>query len=296
MPPEQLYTTVVEVGLADAAEVVQLASPEQFQALVDLGAWKKDALDPHATLEWLSAARGDDPEEMAPQRCTPSTSRCWCPCSVPSPGYTTWRSSPDPTVEGVTLDSADGRFRIELLVEGAEQAALRALLLDLTAEDPLGFSRLMESVRWEMPSELEETALRFRWARLSDLGFPDPESAAGLYSAVPVPDAPRRASESAEPDLGPAEPHPGRPRRARCRRAGERAGGAAGPLQRGTGRRRCRSRRPGSVPRLRRARPRHPRPGTGAALRRRSVAGGGRWCATRRSGASSRSAFPWGCG
>src|SRR5262250_3241164 len=90
------------------------------------------------------------------------------------------QQSPDPEAHHVTLDSADGHYRVELLVEGPEQATLRALLLDLMAEDPLGFSRLMEAVRWEVPSELEETALRFRWARLSDMGFPDPESAAGL--------------------------------------------------------------------------------------------------------------------
>lgn len=205
MPPEQLYTTVVEVGLADAAEVVQLASPEQFQALVDLGAWRKDALDPHATLEWLSAARGDDPEGWL-RRVHALDLEVLLSMLRSLTRVHDLEELPDPTVEGVTLDSADGRYRIELLVEGAEQAALRALLLDLTAEDPLGFSRLMESVRWEMPSELEETALRFRWARLSDLGFPDPESAAGLYSAVPVPDAPpapaRALSKtSGRPDL-----------------------------------------------------------------------------------------------
>jgi hypothetical protein len=99
-------------------------------------------------------------------------------------------NNPDPPVEGVTLDSADGHYRIELKVEGPEQAALRALLLDLMAEHALGFSRLMEAVRWEVPSELEESALRFRWARLADLGFPDPESAAGLYSSVRLPPPP----------------------------------------------------------------------------------------------------------
>jgi hypothetical protein len=75
-------------------------------------------------------------------------------------------------------------------LEGPEQAALRAILLDLMAEDPLGFSRLLEAVRWELPSELEEVALRFRWARLADLGFPDRETAAGLYAALPLPEAP----------------------------------------------------------------------------------------------------------
>jgi hypothetical protein len=101
--------------------------------------------------------------------------------------------TPDPPVEGLTLDSADGHYRVELKVEDPEQTALRALLLDLMGEDPLAFSRLLEALRWEMPSELEEAALRFRWARLADLGFPDPESAAGLYAAVRLPPAPSPA-------------------------------------------------------------------------------------------------------
>jgi hypothetical protein len=186
VPPEQLYATLMEVGLADGMDVVELASPEQFQALVDLGAWKKDHLDPHALLEWLRAARGDEPEPLLRKvhamdvELLESMLRAFTVVHD-------LEDDPDPDVEGVTLDSADRRYRIELRVEGPEQAALRMLLLDLMAEDPFGFSRLMEAIRWEFPSELEETALRFRWARLSDLGFPDPESAAGLYASVPLP-------------------------------------------------------------------------------------------------------------
>ena len=189
MPAEQLYATVAEVGLADAAEAVQLASPAQFQALVDLGGWKRDALDPHATLEWLSAGRGDDPEE-ALQKVHALDVEVLEAVLRALTRVHDLEETPDPELSHVTLDSADRHFRIELLAEGPEQDALRSLLLDLMAENPLGFSRLMEAVRWELPSELEETALRFRWARLSDLGFPDPESAAGLYSKVPIPEVP----------------------------------------------------------------------------------------------------------
>jgi hypothetical protein len=188
LPAEQLYATVVEVGLADAAEAVQLASPAQFEALVDLGGWKKDALDPHATLEWLRAARGDDSEAYLRKVHALDLEVLEAMLRALTRVHDL-EEMPDPDLTGVSLDSADGRYRIELLVDGSEEAALRSLLLDLMAEDPLGFSRLMEAVRWEMPSELEETALRFRWARLSDLGFPDPESAAGLYTAVPIPPA-----------------------------------------------------------------------------------------------------------
>ncbi len=189
LPPEQLYATVAEVGLADAAELVQLASPGQFQSLVDLGAWKRDTLDPHGLLEWLGAARGDDTEAFLRKvhgidlELLESMLRAFTVVHD-------LEETPDPPVEGVTLDSADGRYRIELKVEGAEQAALRALLMDLMGEDPFAFSRLMEAIRWELPTELEEGALRFRWARLADLGFPDPEAAAGLYAAVRLPPAP----------------------------------------------------------------------------------------------------------
>ena len=191
MPPEQLYATVAEVGLADATDVVQLASPAQFQALVDLGAWKRDTFDPHGLLEWLRAARGDEPEPLLRKlhgldlELLESMLRAFTVVHD-------LEETPDPPVEGVTLDSADGRYRLELTLEGPEQAALRALLLDLMGEDPFAFSRLLEALRWEMPTELEETALRFRWARLADLGFPDPESAAGLYAAVRLPEPRRR--------------------------------------------------------------------------------------------------------
>ena len=193
LPPEQLYATVAEVGLADASELVQLATPAQFQSLVDLGAWKRDALDPHALLEWLQATRGDEPEAHLRKlhgldlELLESMLRAFTVVHD-------LEETPDPAVEGVTLDSADGRYRVEMKVEGPEQAALRALLLDLMGEDPLGFSRLLEALRWEVPSEMEEEALRFRRARLADLGFPDPETAAGLYASVRLPTLPAASS------------------------------------------------------------------------------------------------------
>ena len=196
MAPEQLYATVAEVGLADATELVQLASPEQFQSMVDLGAWKGDTLEPHRLLEWIRAARGDLPGELLGKVHGIDLELLEAMLRALTTVHDL-EENPDPEVEGPTLDSADGRYRVELRLEGPEQAALRALLLDLMAEDPLGFSRLLEAVRWEVPSELEEAALRFRGARLADLGFPDRESAAGLYAAVRLPEA-SPASPSAQ--------------------------------------------------------------------------------------------------
>lgn len=64
VPAEELYQTVMEVGLADTTEIVQLAAPKQFRTFVDLGAWKKDELDEQALITWLRAAHGDDEEQF----------------------------------------------------------------------------------------------------------------------------------------------------------------------------------------------------------------------------------------
>src|SRR5689334_8784755 len=60
LPAEDVYATIVDVGLADTAEVVQASTPEQFRTYVDLAAWQKDRMDPIEVLHWLRAARGDD--------------------------------------------------------------------------------------------------------------------------------------------------------------------------------------------------------------------------------------------
>ncbi len=197
LPADRLYFDILSVGLADATDVVQLASPAQFQAFVDLGAWKGDHLDHRALLAWIRAARGEDTPTFRAQvagldmELVESLLR----------GHTVihdLEEDPDLHIEGLTLDSADGRYRVEFRAEEAlDQSALRTLLQDFIAEDALGFSRLLESARWAFPSELEELAYNFRNARLADLGFPDPETARSLFARVPLPPPPAETGGTA---------------------------------------------------------------------------------------------------
>jgi Family of unknown function (DUF6178) len=197
LPPEALYLDIQSVGLADTTDIVQLASPAQFQAFVDLGAWKADRLDHQALLRWIRAARGTSADRFRAQVAGLDLELIESLLRT----HTTihdLEEEPDLHVEGLTLDSADGRYRVEFLAEkSSDQAALRALLLDFMAADALGLSRLLESARWALPSELEELAFGFRNARLADLGFPDAETAKSLYARVPLPALPADATASA---------------------------------------------------------------------------------------------------
>ncbi|HEY0095231.1 MAG TPA: DUF6178 family protein, partial [Archangium sp.] len=172
LPAEDLYFTIMEVGLADSTELVQLASPEQFLTFVDLAGWKKDAVDLHQVLTWLRAARGDEAEDFLRKLRKVDTEVF----ELLVREFTLihdLEENPDVHVEGVTLETPEGRYLVEFKgVEGPELAAMRSLLTDLIADNPFEAVRFLEATRWEVPGELEESAYRFRTGRLQDLGFP----------------------------------------------------------------------------------------------------------------------------
>jgi hypothetical protein len=197
LPAEDLYFTIMEVGLADATEIVQLASPEQFRTFVDLGGWKKDAVDLHQVLTWLRAARGDEPEDFLRKLRKVDTEVF----ELMVREFTLihdLEENPDVHVEGVTLETPEGRYLVEFKgVEGPELAAMRSILNDLIADNPFEAVRFLEATRWEVPGELEESAYRFRTGRLQDLGFPALEEAARLFSRVDTGPAPAPAAVAA---------------------------------------------------------------------------------------------------
>ncbi|AKJ05020.1 hypothetical protein ATI61_10291 [Archangium gephyra] len=197
LPAEDLYFSIMEVGLADATEIVQLASPEQFLAFVDLGGWKKDQVDLHQVLTWLRAARGDEAEDFLRKLRKVDTEIF----ELLVREFTLihdLEENPDVHVEGVTLETPEGRYLVEFKgVEGPELAAMRSILTDIIAENPFEAVRFLEATRWEVPGELEESAYRFRSGRLQDLGFPALEEAARLFSRVDTGPTPAPAAVAA---------------------------------------------------------------------------------------------------
>ncbi len=205
LPAEDVYVTIQELGLADATELVQLASPGQFRAFVDLGGWQRDKLDAHAVLTWLRAARGglEDTAEFLHKLHAVDLEVLELLLREFIEVHDL-EENPDVNPPGVTMETPEGRYLIEFKAEGVEMSAIRMVLNDLIAESPFEAVRLLEAVRWELPSELEETAFQFRRGRLADLGFPPLEDAVSLFSRVDVGPAP---SAPSRPGLAPTNGH-----------------------------------------------------------------------------------------
>jgi hypothetical protein len=183
VPAQDLYLDIADVGLADAADVVRLTSPHQFRTFMDLAAWKQDRVDVHELTTWLRAARGEEQEEFMAK--VHGLDLELLEVLLRSSTVIHDREeNPDLDPQGVTLETPEGKYLIEFTVEGPELSAVRALVSDLIAEDPFLSVRLIEAIRWEVPTELEEVAYRFRAARLADLGFPPLEEAASLFAFV----------------------------------------------------------------------------------------------------------------
>jgi hypothetical protein len=198
LPADELWFAIREAGLADAAEIVQLASPEQFKVFLDLEAWRGDEPDTRRALPWLRAARAGAASDEAGQR-------RWAAklgaldqellhlVLVDAVRVHDLEHDPDPHLESDRfLRTPEGRFVVEFAVEGADYAAVRGLLDDLLAEDPFRAARRLTAVRWELRSELAEAALRWRAARLQDLGYPPLDEALSWF-AKPAAAPARRA-------------------------------------------------------------------------------------------------------
>jgi hypothetical protein len=194
LPADDLYLTIQEIGLGDAVELVQLASPEQFRVFLDLTCWEGNRVDPRKALPWLRAARSgafESPRAAARwkaklARLDPEVLNLVLRETLRV--YEVEKDEDPQITSDHFMRTPDGRFVVEFEAEGAEYAAVRGLLDDLLAEDPFKAARLLSAIRWELPSELEETALRWRTGRLADLGYPSLEEALSWF-ARPAPSA-----------------------------------------------------------------------------------------------------------
>ncbi len=101
----------------------------------------------------------------------------------------------DPPPKSQTLE---GQFHFVPLDESDDAAALVTLLRGLFEEDYWSYFRLMQGVIWELDSDCQEWAQRWRAGRLQDLGFPPWEEAMDVYRFI-APEERARVPEEARP-------------------------------------------------------------------------------------------------
>jgi hypothetical protein len=182
LPPAELCFTAKAVGLHDAGELMAHATTEQIAVCLDLDAWQDFVPDRSKLDEWLTAFADSGDETLL--RSTRAMDLELLVLHMQSRIGVVLHSSEDGWEPPAQARTIDGQFHFFALREKDDLAEVESLLRTLFQNDYWVYFRLLQGVIWELPSETEEWALRWRTGRLQDLGFPTWEESMRIYGFI----------------------------------------------------------------------------------------------------------------
>ena len=207
LPPQELYRTFKEVGAVDALELITMASPEQRLFLLDMELWEKDAFTQEKALEWLGYLLETGEEILVELlRSLDFELLILIFFREITVGGGVGELLPDEERTADWDHSFDNHYFITF--RNQKNSRLIGTCLDiLFRRDRRIYQNLLEGVKNEVESELEEEALAFRTGRLADLGFPSREEAISIYFRIdPAAFVPETEKKRLKP--GGIESHP----------------------------------------------------------------------------------------
>jgi len=188
LPDGDFYLTVREVGPDDAGPLLQLASAPQLTHLLDLEGWRGDRFDPLRCGAWVAllAETGEPTLKRFVRNADDETLvllfRDWAhvrPLEI---------DHEEPTRGHGVSDAGDERGFISpdgghlFAPERPEHVlAVRRLAETLYLDDQPRYAGLIRTALFDLPSEVEESALRWRLSRLEEHGYPPLEEATQIY-------------------------------------------------------------------------------------------------------------------
>jgi hypothetical protein len=180
LPEAEFCFTVKAIGLESACWLLELATPEQVVAAVDLDGWSGDSPEPARLDAWLDALAtvGDDQALRCVASLDPELFVLYLKARIGVVARPDDSEGWEPPDSSHTLD---GHFHFVALREGDDLAAIQRFLHLLFRRDYWTYFRMLQGVIWELDTENAEWALRWRQGRLQDLGFPTWEEAMDLY-------------------------------------------------------------------------------------------------------------------
>jgi len=179
--PQELYLTINELGSEYSVELLMLASTEQITTLLDLDCWDDDSVSSVLSLHWLQLLLETGPEKVCQiaQQIEPEILAIFLKKHL-----TIIRG-----LEAYDDDDAENAKRLESLYDiefASEDAAkiISAFLRILVEQAQESYLLLMEMVRSEISSSLEEEVFQSRNNRLADLGFVPAVEAKNIYTFI----------------------------------------------------------------------------------------------------------------
>jgi hypothetical protein len=201
LPIQDLYFAIKEVGLADATDLVALATPAQVRGFIDLDAWDRDQLDEAKMEEWLNAVAEAGPVKLKQvvEALDPEVVALFLRRVARVFDLTLEDDLPEEP-EGHFWPTPDGNFLLDVIPSGDRGKAVERIVDYLYRADLQVARWALMAARSEISAELEEWSYRWRSGRMADLGYVDYYDALSVYSPL---DAARVAVEDTASAVAP---------------------------------------------------------------------------------------------
>ncbi len=184
MGEQEFFWLFKDIGETDALELLQLASPEQCLFMLDMELWSRWSFSSDKAVEWIGylLEGGDDRiVELLPRLDFELLQLLFSRELLVGGGIGDLSNDEERLADWD--HSFDDTFMITFRNPKHSQVIGRFVESICRLDNAL-YVALMEGVKNDIETELEEACSRFRDGRLADLGFPSLDEALSLYSRL----------------------------------------------------------------------------------------------------------------
>jgi len=175
------YWILKRVGINDCVPILEQASEEQWQYLLDLELWERDRFDLKQAGIWLTQLRMAAPHRLAKWLLSKGQATAY---------YYFYRSikveikqHDDPADFPDGFFTLDGTYYIRVM-DPDQRPLIEEILRLLAGEDLVAYQSLLLGLAGVLPAEAEEQLYRMKGVRLAEHGFLPFEEAISIYSPL----------------------------------------------------------------------------------------------------------------
>lgn len=177
-----LFRLIKDAGFDQGIDLIPFATPEQIQTFLDFDVWRRGDFVTARMHRWLGAVVDSTPEGLFRRVLREMDSEVIALYVKRGLHVELMEEGEIPDhMPDKTQRSLDGVYAIVYPEDDVHAAVLRKLMDRLFDEDRVLAWTLLEAARWELDSEMESFAHRWRQGRLEEEGFVPRDEAMGVY-------------------------------------------------------------------------------------------------------------------
>ena len=179
MTSVDFFWLIKRIGEDDALPLLKLASPEQWQYLLDMELWRKDRIDPEQIAIWLERLHRSDPGGLVK----------WLGDQGQALSYLYMFKNIQVEIKNLDEDEEfpedfityDGTYFVRILNKEHEEM-IGNILQEMARDNHEQYQALVLGLAGVLPAEVEEGMYRMRNVRLAEEGFLPAEEAFSVYA------------------------------------------------------------------------------------------------------------------